>query len=127
MTRRIAVALALTLFGNACGSNDAGAAPATVSASAGQDVARPATFTEADLDGFERGLGQEIAAIKAAQNKANSATTPEERGQAMQAQWEGATIPLGAKASSPTSKGIPFGILSLRDFRRSTRPPKWSR
>ena len=57
------------------------------------------TFTEADLDKFEGGLRKEIDAVKAAQEKAASASTAQERGEAMQAQWETATIPLGAEAS----------------------------
>lgn len=96
---RITLALALTLLGNGCGGNDASAETATVAASGGQEVERAATFTESDLDGFERGLSKEIETVKAAQARAGSATTPEQRGEAIQAQWETATIATGAKAS----------------------------
>ena len=60
-------------------------------------------FTEADLDKFERGLRQEVEAVKAAQAKAGSAKTAEERGAAIQAQWDSSTIPLGAKAATLTA------------------------
>jgi hypothetical protein len=56
-------------------------------------------FTEADLDGLERGLRREIDAVKAAQARASTAKTAAERGDAIQAQWETATVPLGAQAS----------------------------
>ena len=94
----ILAALAVLLFGSACGSNTTNeeAAPAT---SAGQELNGPVNFTEADLEKFERGLLREIEAVKAARAKAGSATTASERNLAMQAEWETATIPLGAEAS----------------------------
>jgi hypothetical protein len=92
-------ALTIVLFGVACGSNDPNEDTARASAPAGQDDAKQVAFTEADLDKFERGLREEIDVVKAAQEKAVSATTAQERGEAMQAQWETATIPLGAEAS----------------------------
>lgn len=98
-SRWIALALTVTLLGSACGGNDASGDTATVAAPAGQGISRQVTFTEADLEGFERGLRTEIDAVKAAQAKAASATTAEARGAAMQAQWETATIPAGATAS----------------------------
>ena len=75
-------------------------APASnASAPAGQAGSKQVTFTEADLDQLERGWRSEIDAVKAAQAKAASAKTAQERGQAIQAQWETATIPAGAAAS----------------------------
>jgi hypothetical protein len=97
----IAVALALTLVGGAaCEANDhhEDASPAPLEAAQGN--AKPVALTEADLDGLERGLRKEIEAIKAAQAKAASAKTAEERGAAIQAQWDSATIPLGVQASA---------------------------
>jgi len=100
MKRRcIVVALALALSGSACGSTDANNDIANSSAPATQRDSKQVTFTEADLDQFERGLRREIDAVKAAQAKAASATTAQERGEAMQAQWETTTIALGATAS----------------------------
>jgi hypothetical protein len=104
----IHLALAVTLLGSGCGGDDA----TTDAASAGQEAARPVTFTEADLEGFERGLGAEINAVKAAQTRASSATSPEERGNAIQAQWETATIPVGATASG-------LSATRYRDIRRA--------
>ena len=94
----IVAALALALSGSACGStatND----DTNSSASATQRDSKQVTFTEADLDQFARGLRGEIDAVKTAQAKVASATTAQERGDAMQAQWETTTIALGAKAS----------------------------
>lgn len=54
-------------------------------------------FTDADLDAYARGIAKEIELVKAAQQKANTATTPEERGEAMQAQWEETTVPEAAR------------------------------
>ena len=97
--KRTCMVLALTavLFGIACGGDqvneEASGAPAS------QGDSQQVAFTEADLEKFERGLRREIDAVKAAQQKAASATTAQERGEAMQAQWETATITLGAEAS----------------------------
>jgi hypothetical protein len=93
------VALTLVLFGSACGASDANDEVSRPSPPASQGDAKQVAFTEADLDQFERGLRREIDAVKAAQAKAASATTAQERGDAMQAQWETSTIPLGAEAS----------------------------
>ena len=95
----IVAALALALSGSACGSTGANDDISNSSAPATQRDSKQVTFTEADLDQFERGLRREIDAVKAAQAKAASATTAQERGEAMQAQWETTTIALGAKAS----------------------------
>ena len=96
--------LTLALAGFGCaGPNDAAetsqAATSTASAPAGQAGSKQVTFTEGDLEQLERGLRSEIDAVKAAQKKATAAATPQERGQAIQAQWETATIPVGATAS----------------------------
>ena len=56
-------------------------------------------LTEEDLAGYERGMRREIEAVREARQQAAAATDPQERGQAMQAQWETSTIPLGAEAS----------------------------
>ena len=98
-TNSSALSVAFASFG--CGDTNATDRTSTsgASAPAGQAGAKPVTFTEADLDQFERGLRAEIDAVKAAQKKAVSAATAQERGQAIQAQWETATIPAGATAS----------------------------
>jgi len=99
MSRFLAAALMLGLAGGACGGNDTATDTETTAAPAGPEGSRPITFTESDLEGFARGLRREIDAVKAAQEKTTSATTAEERGKAIQAQWETATIPSGAEAS----------------------------
>jgi hypothetical protein len=62
-------------------------------------AAQRVTFTDADLDKFQRGFTREIEAVRAAQKSAASAKTAQERGAAMQAQFETSTIPAGAAAS----------------------------
>lgn len=62
----------------------------------------PVSLSDADLDGFMRGLTAETEAVRAARALADTARTPEARGAAAQAGWETATIPLGA-----TSAGMP--------------------
>ena len=76
-----------------------GSATASGGSAPAAEAGKRVSFTEADLDGLERGLRGEIDAVKAAQARAGAATTAAERGEAMQAQWETATIPLGARAS----------------------------
>lgn len=68
-------------------------------ASGQPDANAPAAFTEADLDAYERGMTAEIEIIKAAQQRQASAKTPEERSQAMQAQWDDQSAPAAAKAA----------------------------
>lgn len=96
----IVAALTIALSGGACGGSSQNPEPSNANAPAGTSGSQEAGFNEADLDKLERGLRREIDAVKAAQKKAASATTAQERGDAMQAQWESATVPLGAEASS---------------------------
>ena len=98
----IVAALTVALASVGCsGTNgpEQTAQTSSAGAPAAQAGSKQVTFTEADLDQFERGLRSEIDAVKAAQQKAASAKTAQERGQAIQAQWETATIPAGATAS----------------------------
>ena len=92
-------ALAAILLGVGCGGNKAKEETSRAGAPAGQDDPKQVAFTEADLDKFERGLRKEIEAVKAAQQRAASARTPQERGEGIQAQWETVTIRSGAEAS----------------------------
>ena len=116
-TRWLALALTLTVSGSACGGNTA-----TPGEAGGQATSGSVTFTETDLEAFERGLRKEIDAVKAAQARAASATTAAERGEAMQAQWETATIPAGATASGLSGtryrdiRGAVDGVFTTLDF-----------
>ena len=99
---KIVAALTLAFASFACANGngtDQRSQTSGASASAGQAASKQVTFTEADLDQLERGLRSEIDAVNAAQQKAASAKTAQERGQAIQAQWETATIPAGATAA----------------------------
>jgi hypothetical protein len=69
----------------------------TEPAAAGAEQA--AELSPADLDAYAKGLAKETELVRAAQERGRTATTPQERGAAQQAQWEDATIPEGAKAS----------------------------
>lgn len=99
MKRTRLLATLTVLFATACGGSNPTDETSRASAPAGQGDSKHAAFTEADLDKFERGFRKEIDAVKAAQAKAASASTAQERGAAIQAQWETATLPLGAEAS----------------------------
>lgn len=90
--------LALALVSVTCAGNDSNAA-SMASAAEGQRASKMVAFSEPDLDRLERGLRAEVDAVKAAQAKSASATTAQERGEAIQAQWETSTIKVGATAS----------------------------
>ena len=92
-------ALTLALSGAACGDDDRKEETSSETSPATRADSPKAAFTEAELDQFERGLNKEIDAVEAAQKKASSATDAQARGDAIQAQWETATIPLGAETS----------------------------
>jgi len=92
-------ALTATIFGIGCGDRTPDENTSSATASGNPSDSKQVVFTEADLEKFEQGLRKEIDAVKAARDKAASATTAQERGEAMQAQWETATVPLGAEAS----------------------------
>lgn len=105
-----AVPLVFGLAVAACGGGqDAGvvdsAGPsATVgSTAAGGDAEVAFAFTDADLDGYIRGMRTEIALVKAAKERGAAAKTPQERGAAAQAEFDVTTIPAAAD-----SVGIPL-------------------
>lgn len=75
------------------GRPDEQAAPAATSSAAGLSL------TDADLEGYARGIRRETEAVREAERRAAAASTPEERGAATQAGFETATIPLGAEAA----------------------------
>ena len=82
----------------ACGGDaeDGSAAEARVES---EDATGSATFDAADVDAFARGLTRETELVREAQAKARKATTPAERGAAMEAQWKEGTMPGGAEAA----------------------------
>ncbi|HYI10132.1 MAG TPA: hypothetical protein VEK57_13815 [Thermoanaerobaculia bacterium] len=90
--------------GTSSGDGTGGAAGSAIERSAAADggsspSSSAVAFTEAELDGYVRGLRREIEAAQAAQRAAAAAATPAERGRAIQASWETATMPLGAAAA----------------------------
>ena len=92
------VVRALLLLPGCGGTSDEPAS--TTALDAGRGAADgPVALTAADLDALERGLRAEIAAVREAQQKSSAAKTPQERGEAIQATFEDATIPQGADAA----------------------------
>jgi hypothetical protein len=100
---RVASLVLYVLLAAGCGSNNPENAPAAGTGSppeADETVSTTRTeITADDLVAYERGIRRESAAVRAAQQAAAAATDAQERGRAMQAQWDTATIPLGAEAS----------------------------
>lgn len=94
--------IVLLMIAAACGSNDAPASQSTSDATPASAASADATtrdLTAQDLDAYAKGLARETELVRAAQERAQAATTPQARGEAQQAQWEDQTIPEGAKAS----------------------------
>src|SRR5687767_8134719 len=89
-------ALALAMMTASCGrkAEEARAGegqPAEVEDLPPAVAARPeesSVFTPSDLDAYERGFAKEIDLVREAQRRLASATTAEERGKAIQLQWE---------------------------------------
>ena len=79
------------------GQSTSGATPASAASAEGAATTRD--LTTEDLDAYAKGLARETELVRAAQERARTATTPQARGEAQQAQWEDQTIPEGAKAS----------------------------
>jgi hypothetical protein len=84
----------------ALGCNSSAAESAKISSEKGA-VANSATivFTAGDVAALEKGLAREADMVRAARERGNNATTPEERGKAAQDEWEDQTIPAGAQAA----------------------------
>ena len=108
----VPAALVLALLAGACGRDGRTEEAPGDSTPARDGDAAAVAFTESDLDQFERGLRSEVEAVKAAQQKAAAAANAQERGEAIQAQWETATIPAGAQASG-------LGDARYRDIREA--------
>jgi hypothetical protein len=94
-------ALALAACGGGGDGASSDAAPAAGSGAPAAADGAPAAveLTAADVEAFERGIRRETELVREARARAAAATTPQERGDAMQAEWEDATIPEGAKSA----------------------------
>ena len=104
--RTVALAIALLTIASACGDGSSDRAASGAAPSSGGEPAAAATaeattrdLSAEDLDAYAKGLARETELVRAAQERAQAATTPQARGEAQQAQWEDQTIPEGAKAS----------------------------
>ena len=122
--------VAVTLLA-ACGGDRASPGGASdASATAGSAAsARPVAFSEADLDAYERGLRKEIELVKAAQERSRTASTPQARGEAMQAQWKEQTMPVAAQAIGVAPeryrevRETVHGVLQTLDFQGKIEGP----
>ncbi|HJU65882.1 MAG TPA: hypothetical protein VJ596_09405 [Gemmatimonadaceae bacterium] len=102
----LAGGLCLCLTVSCAGERDTASDTATSSAGAAVGAEAPSAssadqvfaFTEADLDAYQRGLAREIELVRAAKERESTATTPEARSQATQAQWEDQTAPEAARS-----------------------------
>ena len=97
----IAMLAAGALATASCGGDGQAGTPDTDApppSAAGEPTAT-ATFDEADVDAFARGLAREAELVREAQEKARTAATAEERGAAMEAQWKEQTMAGGAEAA----------------------------
>ena len=77
------------------GMTPAGAEPANEGAPT-SEASGPLTLTAADLEGFEKGITRETQLVKEAQERSRAATTPQARGEAIQAAFEDNTISAAA-------------------------------
>ncbi len=107
------------------------ASPAIQDDASSASAARgPLTLTAADLDGFEKGFRREIELVRAAQDRASKATTPAERGEAIQASFEDRTMADAAPASglSPERyrlvREAVYGVIETLDFQGNIEGPK---
>lgn len=92
MKRSLCV-LSLALFA-ACSpkSESSSSVPASESPAAAGEASTTLTLTQADIDGFEKGLKREIEIVKDGQERAKVAKTPVERGNAIQSTFEENTM-----------------------------------
>ena len=98
------IATILLMAGAGCAdTNDKSAEPAggvdERGAGETRSSSRTVELTSDTLDAYERGLKKEIEAVRTAQHRSGTATTAQERGEAIQASFEQATIPQGAAAA----------------------------
>jgi hypothetical protein len=106
--RVVALALGFLTIASACAdgessggdkANEAAPARERELKSTAAATATTAELTAADLEAYAKGIARESELVRAAQDRARTATTPQARGEAQQAQWEDQTIPEGAKAA----------------------------
>ena len=97
----VTIAALLMAFAGCAGTNetnnDAGIAgePATSAPSLTSSL----VLTDDTLNAYERGMKKEIEAVRTAQERSSTAKTAQERGEAIQASFDHATIPQGAEAA----------------------------
>ena len=127
---RTIASLTITLLvgaGANCGSGDG---PSTTDRlEPGTSTAASQPLTATDLDAYERGMKKEIEAVRSARQQAASATDPQQRGRAIQAQWEDATVPQGAEAAAlPVERyrevrGVVNEVFKTLDFQGKINGP----
>jgi hypothetical protein len=98
--RYFSILAALTLAACSSGeSKDGDAQTAKTDDTVPAAAAATVSLTSSDIDGFEKGIAQEIHLVKEGQYRANKASTPVERGNAIQSTFEENTIAKAVDAS----------------------------
>jgi hypothetical protein len=98
----VAAFLILIMAGACGGDTREGAEPGAADERAAPETASStdaAELTDDNLNAYRRGLEREIEAVREAQRRSSTAATPQERGEAIQASFDDATIPQGAEAA----------------------------
>ena len=98
---KIRYAVLILLLSSACSKGDSSST--TDSTAAAAQAPKKVSLSAQDLDGFEKGITEEIRLVKEGQIRAERATTPTERGNAIQSTFEENTT----KAAIPAS-GLSF-------------------
>jgi hypothetical protein len=99
--------VALLIVATACGGGDPELVTSDTAAKVAADPVNTTqnsaqsllTLSAADLDGFEKGIARETQLVREAADRASQATTPEARGEAIQAGFETNTIPAAVPAT----------------------------
>ena len=120
--RSIAVAT-LVAGVTACGGGDTGetntpdtggtVASAASGNAPGESAAGPLTITAADLDGFEKGIARETELVRTASDQAARASTPQARGEAIQAGFEDNTMAAAAPVTGLSAEAVKTGAQML--------------
>lgn len=127
----------------ACSAGGTKDAAASAGTSSSEDVATeqatdaglpgeagPITLSAADFDGFEKGITRETELVRAASDRAAKATTPQERGEAIQAAFEQNTMAAAAPVTGLSVERYKFvretlsRLLTTLDFQGKIDGPQ---
>ena len=96
-------AFLMLITAGACGGDTREGADTRAADESASSTPEPPTraveLTDDNLNAYRRGLEREIEAVQEARRRSSAAATPQERGEAIQASFDEATIPQGAEAA----------------------------